>query len=106
MKRRGSWAGGYGYGLEGANQVNGVALVEKRGGLEVFVVEPVVDIFFKIKAEFGSGRCHLEAASAQISGFGGPEIAERRSLWEVRCNDFWCGRPNGETGLSVWCHTL
>ncbi len=92
-------AGGYGYGLEGANQVNGVALVEEaEEALEVFVVEPVVDIFFKIKAEFGFGEMHLEGGfGADFGDLAEAEIAGGEEVCgEVRCNDFGAGGPNGE----------
>jgi len=70
-------AGGNGYGLEGANQVLGLAFVEEaEEALEVFVVESVVDIFFKVEAELGFGEVHLEGGfSADFGELTQAEIA-------------------------------
>ena len=58
-----AWSGGatgYRDGLEGADQVEGVAAVEEgEKALEIFVVEGVVDILFEIEAELFFREAHF-----------------------------------------------
>ena len=62
----GMGAGGYCYGLERGDQVEGLAFVEETlEALEVIVIEGIVDIFLEVEAQLFFGKMHFGG------GFGG-----------------------------------